>query len=438
MRRVTGVEELQRGADESELAVALFRTALLVLIITSPDFFRGRGPSGLFIQIPVILAALYNSCLLIMHWKGKRIRGQRVFIVAADLAVVTLWVKLGGQNMFALYYAVIVVAGLWFGMAGTLLSAFLGSALYSLALLTGTPRADLAGAFRNQMAYLLLVSLLLGYLLEAYRRERTRVHSLEVDQARDRQLMKELDEFYRKMTPPIQPVEGLDVARRFRAAKAGAGDYGAAMGAGDYYDLLNLGDGRYGLVVADVAGKYAPGVSRVPLIKYALIAAAGIERQPSATVAAMNSMVYRELQPDLVATMCYIMIDTKRRSLTYSSAGHEPPFLVRASSRETLVLETGGLPFGVEAESEWPQETLKLEPGDMLLMYTDGAVSGVCNAAGEEFGKDRLTAALAAAVAQGLSAEETAERLYAQLMDFSKAGRRRDDITLLVARVLPE
>jgi serine phosphatase RsbU (regulator of sigma subunit) len=430
MRPVTGVEELQRGADESELAVALFRTALLVLIITSPDFFRSRGASGLFIQIPVILAALYNSCLLIMHWKGKRIRGQRVFMVAADLAVVTLWVKLGGQNMFALYYAVVVVAGLWFGMAGSLLSAFLGSALYSLALLTGPPRADLAGAFRNQMAYLLLVSLLLGYLLEAYRRERTRVHSLEVNQAQDKERIDVVREFYGEMTPLIEPVEGLDVARRFRPAER--------MGAGDYYDLRNLGDGCYGLVVADVAGKYAPRGWRAALIRYALIAAASVERQPSNTLAALNSVIYPQLQPDLLATMCYIMIDTKRRSLTYSSAGHEPPFLVRASSRETLVLETGGLPFGVEAESEWPDETLKLEPGDMLLMYTDGAVSGVCNAAREEFGRERLKAALVAAVAQGLSAEETAERLYAQLMDFSKAGRRRDDITLLLARLPPQ
>lgn len=433
VRPTTRVEEPQRGADESELAVALFRTAFLVLIITSPDFIRAAEPSGLLTQVPVILAALYNCCLLIMYWKGRRIRGQRVFIVAADLVVITLWVGRGGQpgmNMFGLYYAVIVVAGLWFGMSGTLLAAFLGSGLYSLVLWTGPGPEAFKSAFRNQIPYLLLVSLLLGYLLEAHNRERTRLHSLEVDQAEADERMRMLDEFYREMTPLIEPVEGLDVARRFRAA--------VTMGAGDYYDLLNLGDGRYGLVVADMAGKYAPGVTKVPLIKYALVAAASVERQPSATLAAVNSLIYPQLQPDLLASMCYVVIDTEARTLTYSRAGHDPPFLVRASSRETLVLDTGGLPFGVEAESNWQEETLELEPGDMLLMYTDGAVSGVYNAAGEEFGRDRLRAALVAAVEQGLSAQETAERLYAQLGDFARGGQRRDDITLLVARLPPE
>jgi serine phosphatase RsbU (regulator of sigma subunit) len=431
--QATRIEESQRGVDESELAVALFRTAFLILILTSPQFIGARGRAGLLVQVPVMLAALYNCGLLVMHWKGRRVRGQRGFIVAADLGVVTLWVAWGGQfgvNMFALYYAVIVVAGLWFGMLGTLLSALLGSILYSLALWAGPGPEALNAAFRNQIPYLLLVSLLLGYLLEAHNRERTRLHSLELDQAQATQRMRTLDEFYGEFTPLIEPPEGLDVARRFRPA--------VRMGAGDYYDFLNLGDGSYGLVVADIAGKYAPGVFRVPLIKYALIAAASLQRRPSATLAAVNRMVYPHLQPELLVSMFYVVIDTKRGSLTYSCAGHDPPFLVRASSEKTVMLEMGGLPFGVEPEGDWPEETLSLEPGDMLLMYTDGAVSGVCNAAGEEFGLDRLRAAVLAAVEQGLSAEETAERLFAQLNDFCKGGCQRDDITLLVARLLPQ
>jgi len=424
--------ETARSAINPEMAVAIFRTTFVVMVVVTLAL-RGRVFDRFApLYITIVLAGIYNAGLLIMYWRGWSFPGHRYFILSLDIVFITLWVGLSGPAgpvFFPLYYALAVIAALWFGTLGALLTAVVSGGLYVAILAVADPAAGMgmAEALRERIPFLVLVALLSGYIADAQTRERRMFERTEMVLAAYRQQRRLMQDFYDLVNPQtLTSPPGLDIGVAFRPA--------LRMGAGDYYDLLELEGGRYGLCVADVAGKYGAEVLRVPVVKYALKAAAEVETKPSRVLERVNELVFEELQPDRFVTMFYAQVDPWAGELTYVNAGHDPPLLVRADGT-TQTLEQGGLVLGVLRDARYEEGRVRWAAGDAAVLYTDGAVEGL-NAQGEEFGAVRLRQAAHAALAQAGSADDAARRVLATIEAFAEGGHRRDDITVMVARPL--
>lgn len=421
---------------QSELVVAVCRTAaIFIAALVAPGYLRDvEGPS-LGEDLALLAASIYNAGLLILYWRRIGFRGQRPATVGADMAFVTLWVYLAGPDglrLFGLYFVLVVVAALWLGVVGTIAAAGAGAGLYLLALHGAqVAPADLELALTQQIPVLVLAAVVAGYMARAQRREREAWHEDRLQLAQYEGRRKMIQEFYDRLTPQrLQPVEGLDVGLRFRPA--------LHMGAGDYYDLLTIAPGRYLAVMADVGGKYSGALMQVPFLKFSLLAAARSGESAGEMLASVNARMFPrpEEEWDRLVSVCCAIIDVEAATVSYSSAGHDPPLLVRAGSKEVVVLEQGGLVMGVEPEVSYGEETLPLEPGDTLVLYTDGVIEA-SDAGGRQFSFEELKDAAVAGVGLGLGAEGLAHQLFLRVREFARGGRRADDMTLFVLRFRP-
>jgi len=201
---------------------------------------------------------------------------------------------------------------------------------------------------------------------------------------------------------------------------------------GDYYDFLDLGNGRVGLLVADVAGKGVPAALLMASIHAAIRTRAGLfQDRCGELLSDLNTLLYESTDPGMFATVFYAVYDESSRVLTYANAGHEPPVLLRAA--DSLRLESETPPAGLCQSMPALQSTAQLEPGDWLLMFTDG-ITEARNTEGEEFGIDRLLAAMDGNLAR--NAEEVRGQILDALRNHSRGVLQSDDVTLIVAHAL--
>jgi sigma-B regulation protein RsbU (phosphoserine phosphatase) len=199
---------------------------------------------------------------------------------------------------------------------------------------------------------------------------------------------------------------------------------------GDFFDYIPIAQDQWGVVIADVSGKGVPA----SLIMASLRAALWTEVRNTYSIAdvcaRMNNFLYESLGETEFVTAVYGVIDLSKGLFTYSNGGHFPPVVLRASG-ELVSLEEGGLPFGAFPDAIYPEGRFNFAPGDVMLLYTDGAVEAR-NPEGEEFGRERLMTAL-----EGLrtrTAREIRTELVEMLREFTRAPHFADDLTFVVLR----
>jgi phosphoserine phosphatase RsbU/P len=196
---------------------------------------------------------------------------------------------------------------------------------------------------------------------------------------------------------------------------------------GDYFDYFDIEGGRFGFAVGDVAGKGMPAALLASLIQGIL----STQTLFNIPLPEMMSNVNRNLaQRDTCnrfVTFFFGILDSDGNCI-YVNAGHNPPFLLRRDGSMTE-LTTGGMVLGLFPAAQYEAETVKLDPGDHLVLFTDGVVEAL-NSEGEEFGKERLVA-LMRANAQADTAE-IKNCLQEAVISFSAHAPQHDDITLMV------
>jgi sigma-B regulation protein RsbU (phosphoserine phosphatase) len=203
--------------------------------------------------------------------------------------------------------------------------------------------------------------------------------------------------------------------------------------AGDYYDAFYPGEKRDKLmvVIADVAGKSVPAALLMATLQASLRTIAGEQTPLGELVLRLNRYACaHSLDGRRFTTALIAEYHVATRRMTYVNAGHNPPIL-RRSNGTLEKLEAGGLPLGIEATAEFDSATIQIEPGDALILYTDGVVEAF-NGAGEEFGNDRWMAAVRQL--PQVSAAETLRILMQGVDGFVGATRQSDDITCLIFR----
>lgn len=197
---------------------------------------------------------------------------------------------------------------------------------------------------------------------------------------------------------------------------------------GDCYDFAPLGDGRLAATIGDASGKGLAAALMISNVQSSLRTAAFFAGDDLATmVGAVNRQVYASCNADRYATLFYGVFDGTTRMLRYVNAGHNPPLVVHADGSVER-LEASGPPVGIFADSTYEEGVVRLEPGDLVVAYTDGVVETV-DATGDEWGMDGLLGAVAAS--QGRSADEVVEAVFSSLDEFSE-GRQNDDATVAV------
>lgn len=196
---------------------------------------------------------------------------------------------------------------------------------------------------------------------------------------------------------------------------------------GDLYDFLSLGDGIQGIMIGDVSGKGLPAALRMAVARTVFRHEARRDEAPARTLEAVNRGVLSEI-PQGMVTMLYARLDTLRGELHLANAGHTFPLLVNGSVSE---IELSGLPLGVDSDSDYREERARLQPGDSVVLYTDGVIEAE-NPAGEIFGYERLAALIAAN--RQLKPRGLVALLLRELRAWAGEAHQSDDVTMVVLR----
>ena len=202
---------------------------------------------------------------------------------------------------------------------------------------------------------------------------------------------------------------------------------------GDFYDLVPAHDGVFLLAIADVAGKGVPAALLSSMLQASLRTQAGSIASVAEILRNINTLVYRATAVHQFATFFIARVENDTLHMTFSNAGHNFPVVIRRDCAPVF-LECGGTVLGIVDGAAYEEERLSLLSGDLVVLYTDG-ISEAMNRDGELYGDARLYE-LVNRLPQDLSAREVTERILAELKEFLDGEEARDDMTLMVLRVL--
>ena len=193
---------------------------------------------------------------------------------------------------------------------------------------------------------------------------------------------------------------------------------------GDWYDFIDLGDGRWGLVLADVSGKGTAAALLMSATRAMLRSLAENACTPSEVLTKLNKLLVEDFPSGRFVTMVYAVLDSKQGTFTYANAGHLPPLLVEASGARFLETEMG-LPLGIRHGS-FSETTVPLPEQFRIALYSDG-ITEANGPNDEEYGAMRL-----AAHVQGK--EACPETLLEDVRAFANGAGLRDDATVIMLR----
>jgi serine phosphatase RsbU (regulator of sigma subunit) len=199
---------------------------------------------------------------------------------------------------------------------------------------------------------------------------------------------------------------------------------------GDCFDAFLFGPDVIGLSIADIAGKGLPAALLMSSLQAAVRAFALDASPPQAVCASVNRLLCGQMIAGRFATHVYMRLDALRGEIAYANAGHNPPLLARADGR-IEALRSSGIVLGVFPDADYTGRQVPLHSGDRLLLYTDG-ITEARNSAGEEYGEERLSAALTRN--RHLGALELHAAVADDVSRFASSGFE-DDATLLAVAV---
>src|SRR5581483_10608546 len=219
----------------------------------------------------------------------------------------------------------------------------------------------------------------------------------------------------------LPALPGWDLSASYRAAR---------QVGGDFYDFMPLKNGKWGIVIADVADKGVPAALFMALSRTLIRAAAFSRDDPVETLVRVNELLLSDSRSDLFVTAWFGVWDPASGELRYASAGHNPPLLIHADGH-TDQLVSHGIALGVIDKITLEGKQVTLQAGDVLVAYTDG-ITEALRADSTEFGLVGLQTT-ACAVRQR-SAAEIVNRILHAVDNFTAGEPQFDDLTLVVLK----
>jgi sigma-B regulation protein RsbU (phosphoserine phosphatase) len=201
--------------------------------------------------------------------------------------------------------------------------------------------------------------------------------------------------------------------------------------AGDYYDVFPLDANRYGLVIADVTDKGMPAALFMAQTRSTLRASVNGIQPPAEQIARINRLICSDTANGMFVTLFFAMLDIASGEMVYVNAGHNPPFLYTSREDRFYKLVRTGMLMGVDESATYEQYGIMLNPGDFLLLYTDG-ITEATDLQTREFGVERLMQALNQNRRMPLA--EIVKELLNSLQRFTGTAPLLDDVTVLGVR----
>ncbi len=269
----------------------------------------------------------------------------------------------------------------------------------------------------------------LAALGESFNSMTNSISSLIEEQRQRQRLENELSiarEVQDQLFPQSLPsMPGIEVEAICRAAR---------MVSGDYYDFLRVGPTQLGMALADISGKGISAALLMASLQAALRSQAVLDGaaslEPAALVTRLNLHLFLNTSEDRYATFFYAVYDTAKRTLRYTNAGHLPPLYIVGERVQQL--EEGGMVVGLFDDCTFTQGTIQVEPGSVLVVYSDGLVEPE-NVYGEEFGRRRLREV--ALRNRDRTPHALVEALMTAAEEWAGSQERADDMTVIVARM---
>jgi len=282
---------------------------------------------------------------------------------------------------------------------------------------------------RGDLAYRVRISRRdqLGSLGESFNEMIGSVGEL-IEEQRERQKLAHEVEIAREVQQQLFPhslpsVPGLDLAAVCRPAR---------VVSGDYYDFIALGPTRVAITVADISGKGIFAALLMASLQAAMRSTALFESAAGSAeiVTRLNRHLFKNTSDDRYATLFYAIYDSEAKTLTYTNAGHLPPFFINDGCVQCL--DQGGTVVGLFEEVDYTECTLPVKPGSLLVAFSDGLTEPE-NVYGEEFGTARLKAEVLAH--REMPAAKIADKLITAVEQWAGTPEQSDDMTVVVARM---
>ena len=230
------------------------------------------------------------------------------------------------------------------------------------------------------------------------------------------------------LLPPLLPsIKGIELGARYRAAMA---DH---LVGGDFYDVFRAGD-RWGAIIGDVCGTGPEAAAVTGVARYTVRALAPASTSPAQTLTALNQALVHQRTERRFLTAMHLLFDVQDGGVdvALARAGHPPPVLVRSDASVTMLEEPRGTLLGIFDDAPVDDGAVRLEPGDSLVLYTDGVVEAR-SPDKEQFGYSRLLDLLVSCA--GRTADGIARRVELAVADWA-GGAITDDVAILVLRAV--
>ncbi len=222
----------------------------------------------------------------------------------------------------------------------------------------------------------------------------------------------------------VPSITGFDIAAFSRPAQ---------IVTGDYFDFLQFEDGTHGFVVADVSGHGVSAGMLMGSLQTIFHTLTPGTDSPVEVLQRINRLYIHNINFTTFVTAFFGRLDPQTRTLSYASAGHNPPLLYRPSTNGTVWLKPTGAAIGLMEDYRLQLESVQLQEGDTLLLYTDGIIEALNPQGNEQFGYDRLAEIVQQN--EGLPANELTQKIRQAVNEFTQGSLLADDITLVVCKV---
>ena len=277
---------------------------------------------------------------------------------------------------------------------------------------TGQPYTSADIEFLSALGNLTLVSVQNSFLIE----EQIEKKRLEEEMRIARRIQERL---LPQQTPDIGHYEVAALARPSRLV------------GGDYYDVVRIQDERLLLAIADVTGKGMPAALLMANLQASLHVVLPMEMTIEQAVGHINRVICQNTDTDRFITFFLAILHLDSGQMEYVNAGHNPPMVVRQNGSIEL-LDKGGLLLGVLDQIGYERGTVKLDPGDIAVLFTDGVTEAMGDA-GEEYHEDRLEAVLKRVQTQ--SAADIVDMVHKDIAEFTgNVEELSDDLTMLIVK----
>ena len=201
---------------------------------------------------------------------------------------------------------------------------------------------------------------------------------------------------------------------------------------GDYYDIIPLREGKFAMVICDVAGKGVPASLVMVMIRTIIHLIASSSRSTAQIVSWINKGIAGKIDIDRFATLSFFTFDPATGALQYSNAAHHPAMIYRAATGSIEQLDTDGLPIGIEREARYGQRETRLANGDIIMMYTDGVVEAM-DSRGRQYEDERLKSIFVDNASLG--AEDLVKVIRTDIDAFAENAKQHDDQTLMLIKM---